>query len=340
MAIRVPEPSLQVDFAQRLAAMRSACLQPALSEVVRQLQVTQLDAELHAVADPTDLAALAGRGIRGEWLFAVPSVLRANPSLLAYYRLVLGFSQKEFYTSATGLTAFKALEERNLLSERVEPLLMELCTELARSAASLCRAIGYDQITLELLDHLSLLTLGPQLRGGANVRRGSDAISDVIRVIQAIVSPYLIEATNKRLRLRNAPGRDVVIQSASDPDIIIQEMRRDGRKQLIVAIEVKGGRDFSNIHNRIGEAEKSHQKARQQGFTECWTVVNVDAMDAALAKSESPSTDQFFLLSELLNPLSSGYNEFRTRLVHLTSIPDDPVNVHPKKTGRRARKES
>jgi hypothetical protein len=338
VAIHVPEPSLQVDFAQRLAAMRVACLQPALAEVVRQLKVTQLDTELHAVADPSDLAALAGRGIRGEWLFAVPSVLRANPALLAYYRLILGFSQKEFYTSATGLSAFKALEERNLLSERAEALLTELCTELAKAAARLCRAIGYDQITLELLDHLSLLTLGPQLRGGANVRRGTDAISQVFRVIQAIVSPYLIEATTSRLRLRNAPGREVVIQFASDPDIVIQEVRRDGRDQLIVAVEVKGGRDFSNIHNRVGEAEKSHQKARQRGFTECWTVVNVDSMDSTLAKSESPSTDQFFLLSDLLNSMSSGYNEFRTRLVHLTSIPDEPNSASVRTSRKRSRK--
>jgi hypothetical protein len=32
-----------------------------------------------------------------------------------------------------------------------------------------------------------------------------------------------------------------------------------------VAVEIKGGKDYSNIHNRIGEAEKSHQKAKKEG---------------------------------------------------------------------------
>lgn len=34
----------------------------------------------------------------------------------------------------------------------------------------------------------------------------------------------------------------------------------------IIAVEVKGGTDFSNIHNRIGEAEKSHQTPVLSGF--------------------------------------------------------------------------
>ncbi len=72
------------------------------------------------------------------------------------------------------------------------------------------------------------------------------------------------------------------------PDIIIREEMSKGTFRNIIAIEVKGGTDYSNIHNRIGEAEKSHQKARNSGFVECWTVVNVDRLDFTVAKSESP----------------------------------------------------
>ena len=57
--------------------------------------------------------------------------------------------------------------------------------------------------------------------------------------------------------------------------------------------EIKGGKDISNIHNRIGEAEKSHQKARKRGFVECWTMVGVGHTDMDLARKESPSTDRF-----------------------------------------------
>ncbi len=88
---------------------------------------------------------------------------------------------------------------------------------------------------------------------------------------------------------------------------------RPGVYRQLIAIEVKGGRDFSNIHNRIGEAEKSHQKARAAGFVECWTVVNVDKMDVETARRESPSTNRFYRLSDLVAADGSEYQDFRDR---------------------------
>ena len=46
---------------------------------------------------------------------------------------------------------------------------------------------------------------------------------------------------------------------------------------------IKGGTDKSNAHNRAGEAEKSHQKARQQDFRECWTLIYKKGLDEAKA---------------------------------------------------------
>jgi hypothetical protein len=80
---------------------------------------------------------------------------------------------------------------------------------------------------------------------------------------------------------------------------IIREEMAPGKYRQLIAIEVKGGTDFSNIHNRIGEAEKSHQKARAEGYAECWTVVNVDRIDLDMARRESPSTHRFYRLSDL-----------------------------------------
>ena len=86
-------------------------------------------------------------------------------------------------------------------------------------------------------------------------------------------------------------------------------------------MEVKGGTDFSNIHNRVGEAEKSHQKARQAGFVECWTVVNVDRIDMAMAKRESPSTNNFYRISQLESGKGAEFCDFRDRIISLTGIP-------------------
>src|SRR4051812_16642998 len=69
------------------------------------------------------------------------------------------------------------------------------------------------------------------------------------------------EDTDLAVVLKNSSGRKVLIQISSDPDLSITEVLLSANRPL-VAIEVNGGRDLSNIHNRVGEAEKSHQKAR------------------------------------------------------------------------------
>ena len=59
-------------------------------------------------------------------------------------------------------------------------------------------------------------------------------------------------------------SRKVVIWPlATDPDIRIQEEFEPGQLRNKVAIEIKGGTDISNAHNRAGEAEKSHQKGQE-----------------------------------------------------------------------------
>ena len=75
---------------------------------------------------------------------------------------------------------------------------------------------------------------------------------------------------------------------------------RPGSFRQLIAVEVKAGSDFSNIHNRIGEAEKSHQKAKAHGYVECWTVVDVDKIDITMARQESPSTNRFSRISDMV----------------------------------------
>ncbi len=108
---------------------------------------------------------------------------------------------------------------------------------------------------------------------------------------------------------------------APDPDIVILEEMAPNAKRNVIAIEVKAGKDFSNIHNRIGEAEKSHQKAKQAGFVECWTIVNVDRIDLAMARKESPSTNQFYRISALERAVGDEFLDFRSRVLSLVGIP-------------------
>ena len=88
----------------------------------------------------------------------------------------------------------------------------------------------------------------------------------------------------------------------------------------IIAVEVKAGTDFSNIHNPVGEAEKSHQKAKADGYVECWTVVNVDNIDMDMAAKESPTTNRFYRISALESESGDEYEDFKNRIVGLTGI--------------------
>lgn len=322
MAFSLNPPELQVEFATALRLVRDEYLQQALLATVAKLDIRRIDEELVEYANAADLSLLASHGLRGELLFAVPTVLSENPRLLAYYRLLLGYSQKAFFGSATGLTAFKSLEEGRSPSAAVATRIPDLCRALNESASYLIRALDSDDVRREVLDDLCLLTLGPQFRGGANVKRGMQGIVRVFEALHSIVERSVKAKTERALVLSNAARRRVVIELAPDPDIVIREQLGTTADKMrnVVAIEVKAGTDFSNVHNRIGEAEKSHQKARLDRFTECWTVVNVDRTDMAKAKAESPSTDRFYRLSDIESQQGEDFEDFRDRVISLTGI--------------------
>ncbi|HSX50858.1 MAG TPA: XcyI family restriction endonuclease [Cellvibrio sp.] len=319
-AINIPSPELQIDFSFMLGQIRSLYLQDALSRAIEDIDMKILDGELSEYVPPKSLKALALHGLRGELVFPVPCLLEKNPYLLGYYRLLLGFSQKEFYTSAFGASSFKSMEQKGILTNSNKNHLIKLCNGLISSAVSLVDGIGVDRLSKSLLDDLCLLTVGPQLRGGANVKKGTAGIVGVFKSIHDIVEHAATQSEANRIEIMNAAGRKVYIEFAPDPDIVIREEMSKDRFRNIIAIEVKGGTDFSNIHNRVGEAEKSHQKAKAAGYVECWTVVNVDKINLTTSHTESPSTNAFFRFSAITSGTGIEYEDFKERIISLTGI--------------------
>jgi hypothetical protein len=316
----IKSPDLQIEFSLALAEIRRLFLQEALQDTVRSLQIVSLDQELGRLVSAKALSAMAAHSLRGELIFPTPLVLETNPRLLGYYRLLYGFSQKAFYTSATGVGPFKGMEERGKVPAACAARVEALCEALIPCGETLLDGIGPTRLSLELLDDLTLLTVGPQLRGGANVKKGAKGIVQVFEAIHAIVASSAIAVDETRISVKNAAGRMVYIEFAPDPDIIIREEMAPASFSEKIAIEVKAGEDFSNIHNRIGEAEKSHQKARQRGYVECWTVVNVDRIDMTMARQESPSTNRFYRLSDILSGAGAEFTDFQHRIFSLTGI--------------------
>ena len=312
MTLNLPPPVLQISFYQSLERLRSTHLLDALLRASSEADIHDVDRELGQLADKAALQRLAGWGLRGELLFAVPSLLKANPHLLGYYRLLLGFSQKQFYGKAHGLGAFKSMEEKGRLSTAQEDRLAELARCLCASATHLVHSV--DRLSQSKVHDLTLLTLGPQLRGGALNVVGQQATRRVFDLIAVLTESAHVEVDRSTIRLQNAAGAPIRILFASDPDIAIHEELPSGRSRPVIAIEIKGGKDVSNVHNRVGEAEKSHQKAKKDGFTECWTILGIAGLDHELLRGESPTTDKFFALDEISSGDTEAFDDFKEQL--------------------------
>lgn len=305
----VLSPDLQVAFYYILDGLRNECLGEALRDSVRRLQVADIDRELRQFVPADSLRKVASFGLRGEIVFPLPLLLAASPALLGYYRLLYGLSQKEFYNKGP-FGRFKRLEEGGGNTSRTAQHLEALCVSLIGTAVQLVE--GLDDLSLPIVHDLQLLTLGPQLRGGQNTRIGQEATNAVFGLIQDIAGPSLKEATKRTLVIANKAGRTVLVEFGSDPDIRITEKLRSVVRP-VVSVEIKGGADASNVHNRLGEAEKSHQKAKNRGFFEFWTILRVQ-VDEAAARRESPTTSHFFQLDAILQRRGSEHRQFRDLL--------------------------
>lgn len=262
---------------------------------------------------------LAASGIRDEYVFPVPSILRAKPTLVGYYRLLLGVPQKTFYSSSTGMTLFRTMEASGRIGPRQEAHLVAFCEAMVPSLAELVMQIS-PLITARDVNDLPLLTLGSQFQGSNNNTIGRQATLDVFLSVAEIVAPHTLSRGEREIQLRNASRRTVIIAFGSDPDLSVIEMFGEEARPK-VAVEIKGGSDRSNAHNRAGEAEKSHQKAKREGFRDFWTLIAKRGLDVAKLREESPTTTLWFDVTQVLAREGDDWVEFRSRLCGELGIP-------------------
>jgi hypothetical protein len=167
---------------------------------------------------------------------------------------------------------------------------------------------------------LPLLTLGAQLYGSNNNAIGRQATLEVFISVAEIVKHFTVSKTANRVTVKNASGRTVIIALSADPDISVQE-DFDGKLRNVLAIEIKGGTDVSNAHNRAGEAEKSHRKAKRRDFRDYWTIIALAGLDAAQLRDESPTTNSWFDVAQVLAREGPDWIEFRSRFAGAAGIP-------------------
>jgi hypothetical protein len=291
----------------------------ALGEALAEIDPSQIKNEVTTFVPEDAQRILASAGIRDEHVFPTPVILESKPTLLGYYRLLLGVPQKSFYRSETGMSRFRSMERRGVLNESQRKMLPILCQSLGEGLAELVRQMS-PTITQRDVAELPLLTLGAQFQGSNNNIIGKQAVLDAFLSIREIVKDHIIEEQETKVVLKNSAGRMVVIALSADPDVRIQE-EFSGNLQNKVAIEIKGGTDKSNAHNRAGEAEKSHQKARNDGFRDFWTIIAAKGLDTKKLKQESPTTNSWFDAAQVLGREGEDWEEFRNRLAGQVGIP-------------------
>jgi hypothetical protein len=293
----------------------------ALKEALKEASPLTVKQQLGIYVPQDVQKILAAAGIRDEHVFPVPAVLEAKPTLIGYYRLLLGIPQKSFYKGGTGMGQFKSMEERGLLKPNRRPDLEGFCSSMAERIAELVRQISPPLSPRDVSD-LPLLTLGQKFQGGNNNTIGKLATLNVFIAISELLKDHILSEDNQKITIKNASGRKVFVALASDPDISIQEEFENGQLRNKVAIEIKGGTDISNVHNRVGEAEKSHIKAKKKDFRDYWTLISLTGVtDLAKLRSESPGTNSWFDVAQVLAREGDDWDDFSSRFAEAVGIP-------------------
>lgn len=313
-------PTKQIVFAQRLKELKGTVLQKALLETISSFDLQQVDRELHELVAPEYLSRMAQLGLRGELLFPIPSILVRKPSVVGYYRLLLGFSQKDF--SNWGLSRWSKWENH---PSAPAPALdydeaRDFCQRMIKAGYQLMDTL--DDVSTSLLHELTILTLGSQFRGSYNNLIGNAAAEKVFDLIGTILKRRSQQLHKNRnvISLQNASGRQVTIRLAADPDVLITE-ELPQRLRHVLAIEIKGGADQSNLANRLGEAEKTHLKYKKRyAGVQCWTIVGVQNLTDKY-RGNSPSTDKFFVLNEIMDDFDVALGQFEEDIVALIGLP-------------------
>jgi hypothetical protein len=140
--VKAPGASRQIAFHQLLVAARKTYLMDALSQALQAIAQRSLKAEIGEYVPEDAQRILAAAGIRDEHVFPTPLILKTKPTLVGYYRLLLGSPQKSFYAGATGMSQFRSMEARGVMNAKQEANLEAFCRAMSESVSGLVRQMS------------------------------------------------------------------------------------------------------------------------------------------------------------------------------------------------------
>lgn len=156
---------------------RTTWLIDAMIEALGHVNAQVLMEEIVAYVPPDAHVILSRAGIPDEYVFPLPALLQEKPSLVAYYRLLLGLSQKIFYGSGSGMGRFRSMEAGNL-NARQRAALPAFCIAMIAALTAMVQQMS-PTITRRDVAEMPLLTLGQQFLGGNNNAIGKEVTTAV-----------------------------------------------------------------------------------------------------------------------------------------------------------------
>lgn len=213
--IPVPDNSRQVAFHELLVVARQSWLIDAVKEAIVEVDPNRLRGEL-ALFVPADAhQLLAAAGLPDECVFPLPSILEAKPTLVGYYRLLLGSPQKTFYGVGSGLGKFKSMEENGSLNKNQIAGLPDFCTAMGVALAGMVRQLSPAIGKRDLIE-LPVMTLGQKFQGANNNSIGQEAVKGVFRAIKEIVHAHIVVDDGTTVTIKNPFGKTFQLVLASD----------------------------------------------------------------------------------------------------------------------------
>lgn len=202
-SFRPPSASRQLGFHQLLVVAPKKYFMDALSDAPSSLDPNKIKEQISEYL-PADVQRLrAATALRDEYVSPVPAVIEAKPTLIGYYRLLLGAPQKSVYKGSTGIALFKRMEEAGTISRKQQAREPDFCSAMSIPLAELVRQIP--NFTDRDLRELPLLTFGSQLQGSNNTQIGKRAMQEVFVAITEILARAITEKEAKKLTLKILP---------------------------------------------------------------------------------------------------------------------------------------
>jgi len=137
-SFKAPGVSRQLGFHQLLVSARKKYFMDALTEALSALDQNKVKNQITDYVPDDVQRLLAAAGLRDEYVFPVPIIIEARPTLIGYFRLLLGAPQKTFYKGATGMGLFKSMEEMGTLSRKQQFHIPDYCKAMAVPLSEAC----------------------------------------------------------------------------------------------------------------------------------------------------------------------------------------------------------